>query len=202
VGKLLYGDARRGLGPSKRVRPATAKKILAVQPDQDLLPDRATTDGSGTRRRLRALVAAGWSQARLADRLGMLPSNFGKVINGGDPVRLGTARAVARLYDELKDLLPDQDEWHDKAAASRARRYARDRGWLPPSAWDDAALDAPEDQLQDRLARQVAAMSDDVLRRCHELSKDPSMVLDPVAAAAAAAWANSSPRRTRQPTGA
>jgi transcriptional regulator with XRE-family HTH domain len=140
MSKLLYG----GPGdrpPSQRIRPETEAKILAVRPSLELLGARADVDATGTHRRVQALVACGWSQLKLAERLGMLRSNFGTMMNNAK-VHAGTARAVGALYDELWDQAPPEAEWRDKIAASRSRNYAAARGWAPPAAWDD--IDDPD----------------------------------------------------------
>ena len=141
MSKLMYG----GPGtrpPSRRIRPETAAAILAVRPSLAALGSRCAVDATGTRRRLQALVAIGWSQSRLAARMGMLPSNFTDVM-GRERVTAATRRAVATLYDELWDSPPREDGHREKISASRARNYARAHGWPPPLAWDDDALDDP-----------------------------------------------------------
>jgi len=142
VSKLLYG----GPGdrpPSRRIRPETAAAILAVQPSRAALGGKTHVDATGTRRRLQALVAIGWSQAKLARRLGMLPSNFSDVM-GRENVTAATARAVSALYDELWATPPAEPGQREKISASRARNSARAAGWAPPLAWDEEAIDDPE----------------------------------------------------------
>ena len=107
----------------------------------DLAP-AALVDATAARRRLQALVALGWSQAKLAARLGMTPSNFGAMLDRGQ-VLAATDRAVAALYRELWDRAPDESTHRAKISASRARNYARGRGWPPPMAWDDEAIADP-----------------------------------------------------------
>lgn len=142
MSKLLYGGPG-GRPPSRRIRPETAAAILAVRPDLAALGSGSAVDATGTRRRLQGLVAIGWAQARLASRLGMLPSNFGDVMNR-EHVTAATARAVADLYDELWDKPPAGDGHREKISASRARNYARKHGWPVPAAWDDDAIDDPD----------------------------------------------------------
>lgn len=141
VSKLLYGGPG-SRPPAQRIRPETEAAILAVKPSPVLLADRATVDATGTRRRMQALVACGWSQARLAARLGMLPANFGDMIHRRPAVTAATARAAERLYAELWDKGPPDSQHREKIAASRARRYAAARGWAPPMAWD--GIDDPQ----------------------------------------------------------
>lgn len=141
--KLVYGDRQRGMKPSRRVRESTAENILAVRASLDVLSPAAKVDATGTRRRLQALVAVGWSQSKLAARLGMGRSNFGCLLERAQ-VMAATARAVRALYDELWATAPPEAEWRDRAAASRARNYAALRGWARPLAWDDDEIDNPE----------------------------------------------------------
>lgn len=136
VSKLLYG--RAGCAPSKRIRAATAEKILAVEACADALADKAVVDATGTRRRLRALVAIGWTQTQLAERLGLTPNNFWPLVHVQSNVTAARRRAVAELYDELWNKLPADD-----ALARKSRRYAQQHGWVPPLAWDDDQIDDP-----------------------------------------------------------
>jgi hypothetical protein len=140
VAKLLRG----GPGdrpPTRRIRPETERKILAVSPGIGLLGAGARIDATATRRRLQALVCCGYSQQALAARLGV-PGNFRAVTAG--LVTAATARAVAALYDELWDVPPPESTHHTRISASRARNYARARGWAPPLAWDDDTIADPD----------------------------------------------------------
>lgn len=116
--------------PSNRIRPATAQKILAVQPGN--LAPAGMTSSLGTRRRLQALIAIGYSQYHLADRLGTTNAHIGLLLKRQDRVLTRTAHAVTKLFTEL-ELTP--------GPSSRARIYAERRGWLPPLAWDDPDTD-------------------------------------------------------------
>lgn len=143
VWKLLYGDPKRGQTPSKRVRRRTARAILAVTCDLDALGATVHVPATGTVRRLRALVAIGWSQSKLAVMLGRLPANLGKTMSATE-VAAGTARSVRDLYDRLWDRPPPETTHSERQSASRARNLARRNGWVPPMAYDDDALDDPE----------------------------------------------------------
>lgn len=141
VSKLLYGDPQRNMPPSKQVRPMTALALLAIEPTLENLGDRTLVDGTGTRRRLQALVAAGWTQSELARQLGVLPSNFNNTISS-DLVRVATVRAVRALYDQLWRADPVQ-HGVPQHRADAARRLAAGRGWAPVGAWDDDLIDDP-----------------------------------------------------------
>lgn len=140
VSKLLYGNYH-GRPPSKRIRQQTADRLLAVRLD---LADAVPVPSVGTRRRLRALVAIGWSMSKLAERLGVQPGNFGPLIHSRERITRSTATAVSELYDQLWDQPPPEGTHRDRVAASRARNYARRHGWVPPMAWDDDEIDDPD----------------------------------------------------------
>ena len=147
VDKILHGGP--GSRPqTRRLRPETEQKILAVRPGLDTMGARALVDAAGAQRRLQALVAAGHSQARLAERLGITPANFTTTMS--EPrMTAGTVRAVRALYDQMWDVAPDESTHRARIATSRARNYARARGWAVPAAWDEEELDAPDGKPAD-----------------------------------------------------
>lgn len=161
VARLINGIPSRGVAPSKRLRAATAQALLAVDSSLERMPGRARVDATGTRRRLQALVAIGWSQRRLANRLGLADTSVHLII-GAAGVQAETARRVRALYDELWD-----QPAPDGQSATVARAYARNAGWLPPMAWDDDLIDVPDDRLEAELANRAAAMSTAEVARCN-----------------------------------
>lgn len=142
VGAVLYGRHERGHGPYPRVHRTTAEKILAVHVSLENMADGRCIDATGTLRRLQALVAIGWSQSRLGREIGVEPGNFNRVIRSPQ-CTVGTAKAVRALYDRAWNQPQTGTDWHSKAAASRARNYAKAHGWAPPLAWDDETIDDP-----------------------------------------------------------
>lgn len=149
VAALLYGrqegssSPRKG-EPVKRMKRETAVAILAVEATLDVLGEKANVPARPYMRRLHALVAVGYSISHLARRLDMEPANLhrrmrifetahrpGKVL-----MHAGTARAVVALYEELSNVHPPETEWRERISASRARRYARERGWPVPMDWE------------------------------------------------------------------
>ena len=147
--KLVYGKRMPDgtYQPTAGVRPDTEQRILAVTAHIDTLGAHALVDGTGTRRRLQALVALGWSQRKLSIALdvGHDGSNFGRLI-GAPVVHAATARAVRDLYNQLSMQLPPATNQRERISVNRSRNYAAARGWLPPLALDDDTLDIPEDQ--------------------------------------------------------
>ncbi|MFD0358406.1 hypothetical protein ACFVHW_32440 [Streptomyces sp. NPDC127110] len=147
---VLSGRPERGTGPQGQVRPALAVAVLAVEASLENLAPSSLVHAAGTRRRLQALVACGWPQARLAARLGWTPGNFGVLIRA-DRVTVRTALAVRALYGELSGQNP-RELGVDNQAYSRARNAAAAASWPPPAAWDEDTIDDPRDQ-RDRAAR-------------------------------------------------
>src|ERR1019366_6199975 len=99
--------------------------------------------GGGTRHRVQALVAAGWSQAQLAGLLMTSPGRVGALLRE-ERVTAGKAAAVRGLYERLWNQPPPEGNHRARIAASRARNYAAARRWGPPMAWDDEEPDKPE----------------------------------------------------------
>lgn len=164
VRQLIWGrqepGTRYGEIP-KRVGREKAEKILAVEPRIENLGARKSVPSRGTHRRLQALVARGWSQSKLADRLGMDRANFGGMMQR-QFVGAATHRAVVELFDELWDQDPPRQTHRDKIAYTRTLRYAAARRWLPPLAWDDIDTDTEppvpdeEDGSVDEVAIELA----------------------------------------------
>lgn len=132
--RIVFG--RDGILPT-RVSRVKAEQLLAVHPDDTI---SYLVPSLGTQRRIQALMVNGWSQAKLADRLGCALTNF-KLILQRKEIRPATAAAVSDLFDELWNVAPPTDTVHDKAAASRSKAKALLNGWVPPLAWDDIDTD-------------------------------------------------------------
>lgn len=141
--KLMQGGPGKR-PPSKRIRPQTAAALLAVKASPANLGGRAVVDGTGTRRRVQALVAVGWSQAHVAVRIGLTPSGMSRMLLHQDQVTASTARAVRAVYDELWNQAPAGRTRWEKASVARARNHALASGWAPPGAWDDDLIDDPQ----------------------------------------------------------
>lgn len=137
---LYHHSDRPEAGPSKRVKAATAEKLLAVKPSLELVGAGAPVSARGAARRVQALVARGWSQAKLADRIGVTDQRIGPLLRGG-AATAATVRSINAVYEELWDQAPPLATHRDRLAASRARNHAARQGWAPPAAWDDIDLD-------------------------------------------------------------
>jgi hypothetical protein len=119
----------------------TAKKILDIPLDWHLAADAAKIPNVGTMRRLQALNAIGYSYALIGKHLGGVESsNMWKYITGHQKtVTAAFARNVEKVFHELQ-LHPRLDNDY---ATRRARENAESKGWAPPFAWDEGAIDDP-----------------------------------------------------------
>ena len=127
--KILLGMKRDR--PARRIRPELAERIRNVTIEQN--PDRGMVPSLGTRRRLQALVAIGYSTYQLAELLDTTPTHVAHWIKRSDRVLARTAIRIADLYRQL-ELTP--------GPSNRGRIRARRLGWHPPLAWDDPDTDA------------------------------------------------------------
>lgn len=142
IGTLMYGRPERGHGLYPRVAATTAERLLAVKPSLDNMADGRAIDATGTVRRLQALVAIGYSQARLGKQLGIEKGNVTALFNA-DKVTARRARQVKELFDRCWNRPQAGTDWHSKSAATRAKNLAAARGWVSPLAWDEDTIDDP-----------------------------------------------------------
>lgn len=106
-------------------------KELRGEPLTDLQP------ALGTRRRLQALMALGWSLSRLATHTGIDPTYLRVIVRQNQRVTTAIAETVATTYDALSMTLPPSTTRGERQGLARSLRYARERGFAPPLAWDD-----------------------------------------------------------------
>lgn len=103
--------------------------------------DRLQTEGTGTRRRIQALMALGWSSRELDKHLDRKPSYTYRVLTGKGDVYLTTALMFADLYDQLKDAPPEATDEPGGAIIRRNKTLARRNGYALPHQWLDIDTD-------------------------------------------------------------
>lgn len=139
---ILFGVPSRGRPPSPMVRRTTRDAILAIprpRVSSEASPNQ-TMSAHGSARRLQALAAIGWSARAVAGASGIHPGVLHKVREDGR-VTVRTAERIAAAYNRLWDAAPPSDTPYRRSSATRTRNDALRRGWAPPAAWDDHALD-------------------------------------------------------------
>lgn len=107
--KIVYGNQTRGMAPSKRIRPQTAARILAVTPAD--AADGARVDATRTWEQVNDLVAAGMPRRQIAEHLGQTRAlNLGRSL-----VTARSARIIADLHRQyLAGTLTYEDRWRGR----------------------------------------------------------------------------------------
>lgn len=165
--------------PTRWTRREVADRILAVTPERILAAGTGYVDGTGTHRRLQALVALGWSQAQLSERAGWRRNRVTQIL-AERLVHSSTAAVVRDLYDGLCLQVPRADDQRSRISVNRSRRYAAAHGWPPPLAWDDD-IDDPAAKPADgwkRTARIPAAGRAEDARELLSLGVLPDVIAE------------------------
>lgn len=124
--KIGRGTAERILA----VEVAAAKHLVAA--DHDRVP------AIGASRRVQSLIAAGWTQTYIAQRLGMTVGNLHPTTYmTRDFVSVRRDRDIRDLFNELQ---------MQPGTSIRSRRLAAKHGWALPLEWDEESIDDPAAQ--------------------------------------------------------
>lgn len=92
-------------------------------------------DATGTKRRIQALIAMGWTLQEVSTDAGGYTKNWCHLILNQETVTSTTAAKIAAVYERLSMTVPTGP--YRQRTRSRAAR----NGWLPPLAWDDIDTD-------------------------------------------------------------
>jgi hypothetical protein len=122
-------------GTRSQIRRDTLDRILNIQPEEPA-PGKYL-DATGTRRRLQALRAIGWSARAIAEAAGAGETSVERICNGQPAVRAVVTAKICTVYATLS-----QAPAPASRSATRAKGYAAAHGWPPPAAWDD--IDDPQ----------------------------------------------------------
>ncbi len=169
---LIYPT--RGKPPFQKIRRETAMRIMAVPVEVTSRAANSPVDATGTRRRLQALVAVGWTVAWLAGDLGRSRTNLRRSMTS-HTVTARTAQRVSDMYERLWDAEPPDQLASQRRASEAARAHAARQRWLPPLAWDDIDEDPDppssrtpdEDDDLDEVAIERAISGDSTVRLTH-----------------------------------
>jgi hypothetical protein len=141
-------DPRHGTnaGYSAGCRDDCCKRGHMVEMKRYRMSGRGLISCIGTRRRVEALEAIGWTRANISRELGYTREYVGKTLRN-DLIRQDTADAIAAVYDRLSMVVP-VDPPNLRKGQTRAHETARRRaarlGFAPPLAWDD--IDDPDER--------------------------------------------------------
>jgi len=159
VGLGAFYRAANRTGAITRV---TERRILAVTRPGPVAEPRslATVLPHGTRRRLQALVHAGWPPPILATALGMKLQQLHELLHRErDRVAIRTEARVRALFGRLWDQHPEAHGVRP-AAANRARALAARHGWHSDVVWDDIDAADAVPQYGEETSRQAAVVED------------------------------------------
>lgn len=123
-------------GRSERVQYGTYTKVMAIPVPLKLAASAVSVPSVGTRRRVQALVAYGYTQRDLCRESGVSVDNLSR-IHHQDSVRAETAIRIANVFNRLQ-LTPGTN--------NRSRIRGRREGWALPFAWDEDSIDDPDAQ--------------------------------------------------------
>lgn len=143
IGKTRHGDRQY----TRRLDRNIAERLLNLA--WNPADGGPSVDGAPTRRRLRALVAAGWWPALLAREADWDMAHLDRILRGVAKharVRPATARHIHTLYGRLAAAPAPGGPY-----AARARQRARRDGWAPPlrvrgRVVTGTALETPDQQ--------------------------------------------------------
>lgn len=137
VSNLIYSDR-------PTVQRITADSLLAVKLEPQ---PHGRVPSVGARRRMQALACLGWTTEAMADMAGISRRTAQYVINHkSDTTEYQVHAKIGALFERLCLTPPPEATSRQKRAAGRARRVSREKGWVPPLAWDD--IDNPDAQPQ------------------------------------------------------
>ena len=117
-----------------RCADAREAKRLYVKRQRVGRPEIRRVDATGARRRIRALMALGHTMTVIGRTAGITPDCVSQVANQRRWLAPATHAKIVAAYDRLSMVV---------GGSPRIRRYARDRGWPPPLAWEDGTIDDP-----------------------------------------------------------
>ncbi|QRY43139.1 helix-turn-helix transcriptional regulator [Mycolicibacterium boenickei] len=116
----------------------THQRVMAVPVPRGLVDGGGWVPVVGSQRRIRALMAIGWTQGRIAEETGLGTGRaVSSVLNARTYVSARVAKSISDAFDRL----------HMTAGPSDLLvRRARIWGWPLPLQWDEDAIDDPDAQ--------------------------------------------------------
>lgn len=151
LSQIIKGNRGQGreYEPVKSIHRDTEAAILGVQPVINP-PKRGGgwVEPTGARRRLQALIAAGFPIKYLSEGMGwgVDPQPVHRFVtgkSGAKYVQHSTHLKAVALYDKLSECRPE-DMGFTAYAISRARKAGEGHDWATPIAWDTDTIDDPD----------------------------------------------------------
>ncbi|MFE3487497.1 hypothetical protein [Streptomyces griseus] len=118
-------------GRLTQISPKTQAKIMAIRP---AATGGQYIDSTGTVRRVRALIALGYTLIDIAESANVAVARVQTLAAGYPSLRRTVAERITNAYQELSET---------SGTNTRAKNRARTNGWAPPATWDDDTIDDP-----------------------------------------------------------
>lgn len=128
----IHGTTNNRRARKRRCTTEVAAKVLAITTDE---ATPTCVDATGTRRRIQALVAAGWPMVHLAPHFGLAVRTVIALINQ-ERIYARNAKVVAEAYLRLTAMRPDRNGV-SRRSVTRARNLAANRRWANKTYWAD-----------------------------------------------------------------
>lgn len=131
----------RSIGNRPHTFASSERAILSASipaAQEELVADGYQLPIVGTRRRLQALVALGYTNAELAKGIDYPLGQFHGLLFSNTHVTAAVARKVKTVFDDWQMSRPGE-----RTSSRRARLRAERLGWPPPFAWDEDQIDDP-----------------------------------------------------------
>ncbi|MEU3432306.1 hypothetical protein [Streptomyces sp. NPDC006863] len=119
-------------GRLAQISPKTQAKIMAIRP---AVTGGQYIDSTGTVRRVRALIALGYTLIDIAESANVAVARVQTLAAGYPSLRRTVAERITNAYRALSET---------PGTNTRAKNRARANGWAPPAAWDDDTIDDPQ----------------------------------------------------------
>ncbi|MHA3724191.1 hypothetical protein ACXR2T_09965 [Leucobacter sp. HY1910] len=126
-----------------------AARLRWIQPELRFAGPKDQIESAGSRRRLQALIAAGWSAPLLAEKLSTTRGYVRDMAVGTRRFLPDHVHRIERLHRALWDQPPPRSEQYEKLAYARALSMARRYDWVTTLAWDDIDRDEAPARLSD-----------------------------------------------------
>lgn len=155
IASMVWNFSKPPRAAHAKVLADVAERILSVRFDVRVISPLTRVDSTGARRRLQALVVAGWPMPVLAEHFGLSRQNFRPLLYKSR-YSAGSCVRVIELFEKL--WLTDPPKMSG-LAASRTRAMVERNGWVGIGAWDDDTIDDP--RAEPRLHGEGESVVDD-----------------------------------------
>lgn len=150
VSRATVGRILGRHGNAQRVSAEIAEALMALGAEH--LPTPRSVSALGTRRRIRALHAVGYSRQEIADASGVPATTISRALNPKTRTVGGAvARAITEAFDRADPAGPRHADPILARRAARIQREARAAQWATPTAWSD-----PDNPQERRIHREDA----------------------------------------------